>query len=120
VDTRYQPGGFGWDTIYPRYDFESGVWDTEDSAFRVDLPDGDYEVTCRFRSNGDETHYIDLYANGERVIKRLKVPDEDTTVEESYMVRVTNGTLIQVIHATRGKNSTSWAWNGFLVRRLEE
>ena len=118
MDTRYQPGGFGWDTIYPRYEFAGGVWDTEDAAFRIDLPDGNYEVICRFQSNDDQTHPIHLYANGKRVIRQLAVPGNKEVMEKRFTVQVTNETLIQVIHAANRDYGAHWVWSGFLVRRL--
>jgi len=118
VDTRYQPGGFGWDTIYPRYDFSNGVWDTEDAAFRVDLPDGKYEVTCRFQSNDKQEHGIDLFANGNRVIRGFAVPGNAKEVERKFTVEVTDGTLILVIHAASRKYDAHWVWSGFTVRQL--
>ena len=116
VDTRYQPGGFGWDTIYPRYEFKDGLWDTEDAAFRIDLPDGRYEVTCRFQSNDDKPYRIDLYANGDRVIKKLTVPGDGKAVEEKFAVEVTDGTLIQVIHAASRDYDSHWVWSGVTVQ----
>ncbi len=118
VDTRYQPGTFGWDTIYPRYEFKDGLWDTEDAAFRVDLPEGRYEVTCRFQSNDDKPHSIDLYANGDRVIKKLTVPGDGKAVEKKFAVEVTEGTLIQVIHAANRDYDSHWVWSGFTIQKI--
>ena len=125
IDTRFQPGGFGWDTAYPRYSFRNtsghlgtGVWDSEDAAFRLDLPDGRYEVTCRFESNDREEHRIELYANGSRKL-RLTVPKSNEVVEEKFTVDVTDGTLIQVIHSAGKGDDSHWVWSGFTARRLE-
>ncbi len=118
VDTRYQPGGFGWDTIYPRYEFKDGLWDTEDAAFRVDLPDGRYEVACRSQSNDGNSHSIDLYANGANVIKKLTVPGDGRAVEKRFTVEVTDGTLIQVIHAASRDYDSHWVWNGFTIQKM--
>ena len=117
LDKRYQPGGFGWDTVYPRYDFRNGVWDTEDAAFRVDLPNGNYEVTCRFQSNDNQPYRIDLFANGDRVIRRLTVPEDKKMIEKKFCIEVTDGTLIQVIHAARRNRDAHWVWSGFMVRQ---
>jgi len=116
TDKRYQFGGFGWDTIYPRYSAEYGVWDTEDAAFRIDLPNGDYEVTCRFKPNDGQTYRVDLYANGRRAIQNRQVSGRD--IEERYVVEVTDGSLIQVIHATSRERSIPWVWSGFTLYRL--
>jgi hypothetical protein len=118
VGTRYQPGGFGWDTIYPRYEFKDGPWDTEDAAFRVDLPDGRYEVICRFQSNDGNSHSIDLYANGDRVIKEFTVPGDEKVVEKKFTVEITDGTLIQVIHAASRDYESHWAWSGVTIQQM--
>ena len=124
VDTRYQPGGFGWDTVYPRHSFlntgefmGSGVWDTEDAAFRIDLPNGEYEVTCRFQSNDGKAHRIELYANGRREIQTV-APDSNEIVEGRFTVEVGDGTLTLVIHASGSERHTQWVWSGFNLRRM--
>ena len=125
VDTRYQPGGFGWDTTYPGHSFQNtgefigtGVWDTEDAAFRIDLPNGEYEVTCRFQSNDGKAHRIELYANGNRKIQ-ITVPGSYEVVEGRFTVEVTDGTLVQVIHAAGSELRAHWVWSGFNLRRGE-
>ena len=125
VDTRYQPGGFGWDTAYPRHTFRNasghlgtGVWDTEDAAFRIDLPNGEYEVTCRFQSNDGKAHRIELYANGRRV-SQITAPSSNEVVEARFTVEVTDGTLIQVIHVAGSGRRAHWVWSGFNLRRME-
>ena len=125
VDTRYQPGSFGWDTVYPRHSFRNtsapfgtGVWDTEDAAFRIDLPNGEYEVTCRFQSNDKKAHRIELYANGRREL-RIAVPGSNEVVEGKFGVAVSDGTLILVVHAAGNERGAHWVWSGFNLRRME-
>lgn len=125
VDTRYQPGGFGWDTVYPRHSFlntgeskGTGVWDTEDAAFRIDLRNGEYEVTCRFQSNDGKAHRIELYANGRREIRTV-APDSNEIVKGRFTVEVGDGTLILVIHASGNERRAHWVWSGFKLRRME-
>ena len=96
----------------------TGVWDTEDAAFRIDLPNGEYEVTCRFQSNDGKAHRIELYANGRRV-SQITAPSSNEVVEGRFTVEVTDGTLIQVIHAAGSGRRAHWVWSGFNLRRME-
>ena len=124
-DTVYTDGKYGWATISARNEFRSetdlsepyrdAVWGEEDGVFKVALPNGTYKVTCYFRSGESASHEINIIANGKRVIKNLRVPEGDETVEMSYTIAVTDERLTQVIY-TRGKGTHKhWIWNGVSI-----
>ena len=86
VDTRYQPVVSVGTRFIP--DILSKILATlrhwrlghGGAAFRIDLPNGEYEVTCRFQSNDGKAHRIELYANGRREIQTA-APDSNEIVE---------------------------------------
>jgi hypothetical protein len=116
-ELRYRAGGYGWDTLSPRQAFNGGVRDSEDAAFRIDLPNGRYEVRCRFRSDDDRPHRIAMYINGARAGKPFVVPASGVEIERTWQIVVDNGTLILLIHSLdRGKNP-HWVWSGCTIER---
>ena len=129
-DTRHVSGKYGWVTGVPGNDrqgaadisepYRDYVWDTSDAAFRIDLPNGTYRVTCYFSSGHDGSHEINLIANEKKIIKHLVLPPGNTTTERSYTVNVTNEQLTQVIYTTWRRTSDTakqnyWALSGILV-----
>ncbi len=126
--TDYTAGRYGWLTRSEREGFEnatatlpiyrSGVWGAEDAVFRVALPNGTYQVTCYFSGHAEEPLEMNLIANGERQIQRLRLPAGHRTVERRYTLTVSDEHLTQVIY-TRGKGDyRRWGWSGFTVRAL--
>ena len=133
VNTAYISGKFGWVTQSPHNARQGGkgiaprardsVWDIDDAAFKLDLPNGTYRVTNYFNSAEGAVHEVNLLANGKRVIKKLIVPAGNETIERSYTVIVTEGHLTQVIYTPKkrvlleGKHN-HWVWSGFTVEQL--
>ena len=126
--TVYTDGQYGWLTKSEREDFKSGsevpqpyqdsIWGKEDGVFRVALPNGTYQVTCYFSASESEPLEINLIANGEKPIKRLRIPMGSETTERRYNITVTNEHLTQVIY-TRGKGKHKrWSWSGFSIRSM--
>ena len=99
------------------------MWDTDDAAFKLDLPNGTYRVTNYFNSAEGAAHEVNLLANGKRVIKKLIVPAGNETNEQSYTVTLDEGYLTQVIYTSKkrvapvGKHN-HWVWSGFTVEQL--
>ena len=126
--TVYTDGQYGWLTKSEREGFKSGpeveqpyqdgIWGKEDGVFRVALPNGTYEVTSYFSASGSEPLEINLIANREKPIKRLRIPVGSETTERRYNITVTNEHLTQVIY-TRGKGKHKrWSWSGFSIRSM--
>lgn len=113
----FSSGGFGWVTSVPRQEWVSArrenrptfpdlVGDRRDRAFRVDLPNGKYNVTCHFASlddrPGDErrgAYQTGVIANDRRVGRVEVLPGSDPQTIK-YTVEVTNGRLVQVFYTT--------------------
>jgi len=128
-DTVYIDGKYGWVTRSGRDGFRSEadipepyrdiVWGIEDGVFRVALPNGKYEVTCYFCSGGSEPQEINIIANNEKKIKKLKIPRGNKTVERSYTITISDERLTQIIY-TRGRGKYKrWGWSGFTVERIQ-
>jgi len=123
-NTVYTDGKYGWATKSSREAFRheadipepyrDGMRGEEDGVFRVALPNGTYKVTCYFCSDESAAHNINIIANSKKVIKNLRVPKGNETLEKSYIITVSDKRLTQVIY-TRGKER--WGWNGFTVER---
>ena len=126
-DTVYTDGRYGWLTRSEREEFISeanlpepyrdSVWGEEDGVFRVALPNGEYEVTCYFSSGGSEPLEINLIANGEKKIKKLRLPMGHETVERSYNVTITDERLTQVIYTRGRRHYERWGWSGCAIKR---
>jgi len=113
---RYRPGSYGWDTLSPREAFEDGVRDSEDAAFRIDVPNGKYRVRCRFRSGDDQPLRMEMYINGKRAAKPF-VASSDGEIEQHFQAVVSDGTLILVLHSRdRGKNRR-WVWRDCTIEK---
>ena len=127
-DTVYTDGRYGWLTRSEREEFISeanlpepyrdSVWGEEDGVFRVALPNGEYEVTCYFSSGGSEPLEINLIANGEKKIKKLRIPTGNETVERSYSVSITDERLTQVIYTRGRRHYERWGWSGCTIKRI--
>ena len=126
-DTVYTDGRYGWLTRSEREEFISeanlpepyrdSVWGEEDGVFRVALPNGEYEVTCYFSTGGSEPQEINLVANGEKKIKKLRIPTGNETVERSYSVSITDERLTQVIYSRGRRHYERWGWSGCAIKR---
>lgn len=126
-DTEYIDGRYGWLTRSEREGFTSesnlsepyrdGVLGKEDGVFRVALPNGEYEVTCYFSTGGSEPPEINLIANGEKKIRRLRIPAGTESVERSFHVTITDESLTQVIYAGGRGRHTHWGWSGCTIKR---
>ena len=97
--------------------YKDSVWGEEDGVFRVALPNGSYEVTCYFCSAGSEPLEINLIANGEKKIKKLRLPRGNETVKKSYNVTITDERLTQIIYTRRKGSYKRWGWSGCAVKR---
>ena len=129
VDTVYTDGQYGWLTVSEKDDFKSesetsqpygdSILGKDDAVFRVALPNGTYEVICYFSADASEEPEpleINLIANGEQRIQRLRIPVGNETIEKRYDITITDEHLTQVIY-THGKR---WGWSGFTIRSLSE
>ena len=126
-DTVYTDGRYGWLTRSEREEFISeanlpepyrdSVGGEEDGVFRVALPNGEYEVTCYFSTGGSEPQEINLVANGEKKIKKLRLPTGHETVERRYNVTITDERLTQVIYSRGRSRYERWGWSGCAIKR---
>jgi hypothetical protein len=117
-EQRYRTGGYGWDTLSPRQSFDGGVRDSEDAAFRIDVPNGFYQIRCQFRSDGVRPHRIAMYINNKRAGKPFVVPaDGSSVIEQTWQTIVDNGTLILVIHSLDKREDALWVWSGCEIER---
>ena len=120
IDLRYRPGRYGWDTDSPKYIFDGGVRDADDASFVIDLPNGKYQLGCKFQSDGIRAHRISLYGNDQRLGLPFTVPVTTTVVEKVWPIEVANGRLTLVIHSLdRGENAY-WVWSGLTLKRIGE
>ena len=125
-DTVYVDGKYGWATGSGRGEFLSAadipepyrdiIWGEEDGVFRVALPNGEYKVTSRFCSGGSTPQEINIIANGEKKIKKLRIPKGNETIERSYTVTITDERLTQVIYTRRKGPYKRWGWSGFTIQ----
>ena len=121
-ERRYRTGGYGWDTLSPRQAFDGGVRDSDDAAFRIDVPNGSYNVYCKFQSDGLRPHRIAMYINGKRAGKPFVVPTNVAAgsvppIEQTWQTVVDNGTLIIVIHSLDKGTNAHWVWSGCTIER---
>jgi hypothetical protein len=114
---RYRTGSYGWDTLSPRQTFGDGVRDSEDAAFRIDIPNGHYDIRCQFRTDDDSPHRIAMYINDKRAGKPFVVPKDSYGLEQTWQTIVDNGTLILVIHSLDKGGNAHWVWSGCSIER---
>jgi hypothetical protein len=136
-NTEYESGKFGWHTRSPHEAYrgdgsmtklaQDGVWGQRDAAFKLDLPNGNYRVTNTFCPAEDKTHTINLLANGEQILKDFIVEDDNKALEHTYTIKVTDGSLTQVIFTPKdrvrheddwNKKNHFWIWNGCTVEQI--
>ena len=94
--------------------YQDNLWGEEDGVFRVALPNGTYEITCYFQAGVAAPAEINLIANGEKKVQKLRLASADESAGRRYTVTITDERLTQVIY-TRKKR---WAWSGFTIKRL--
>lgn len=116
-DRLFVSGGHGWVSVAPRLEwgntrkekplaFPDVVGDSRDRAFRVDLPNGVYNVTCHFAPHDDRpgeerrgAYQTRVIANDGHVGQVVVEPGtEPQTIR--YTVEVTDGRLVQVFYTT--------------------
>ena len=136
-DTEYESGKFGWDTRSPHEGYrvdkrttelaQDGVWGQRDAAFKIDLPNGTYRVTNTFAEREDAMHTLNLFANGEQILKDFTISDADEVLQHTYTAEVTGGYLTQVIFTPKdrvrhendwGHKNHFWIWNGCTVEQI--
>ena len=126
-DTAYIDGRYGWLTSSEREQslsesdipepYKDGISGEDDGVFRVTLPNGDYRITCYFSSDESDLLEINLIANGEKKIKKLRIPRGNETIERSYDITITDERLTQVIY-THGRDAYKrWAWSGCVIEQ---
>jgi len=118
-DRFYRTGNYGWDTLSPRQYFDNGVRDSEDAAFRIDVPNGQYKVSCHFQTDDNSPHRIAMYINGKRANKPFVVPADNSEIEKTWQTIVDNGTLILVIHSLDKGENAHWVWSGCTIERYQ-
>ncbi|MYK19902.1 hypothetical protein F4055_17335 [Candidatus Poribacteria bacterium] len=132
VDTTYTDGKYGWLTVSAREEsqnklavaqpYTDSILGQEDAVFRVALPNGTYEVTCYFSTNivdeadRAEPLEINLIANGEKQIQRLRVPVGNETIDGRYNITITDEHLTQVIYTHKKSRYQRWVWSGFTIQ----
>ena len=128
ANTVYTDGGYGWATSSEREEFRSeadvpepyrdAVWGEEDGVFRIALPNGTYKVTGYFHSVESAAYEINVIANGEKVIKNLRLPAGSEAFEKSYTINISDEKLTQIIYTRRRGDYKRWVWNGCMVERV--
>ena len=126
-DTAYIDGRYGWLTSSEREQslsesdipepYKDGISGEDDGVFRVTLPNGDYRITCYFSSDESDLLEINLIANGEKKIKKLRIPRGNETIERSYDITITDERLTQVIYTSGRDAYKRWAWSGCVIEQ---
>ncbi len=131
-DRLYTSGSFGWVRTVPRNawrstnqqtQYKSLVGDIRDRAFRIDLPNGRYDVTCYFAPHPLGSYETNLIANDKpigRILSPDPAPDADAADKPDakvdptppppsppadpltlhYVCDITDGQLTQVFYTT--------------------
>jgi len=107
--------GFGW--VHPVNTFQSSrdsasgdpesgfVRSSDDAAFRIELPDGRYRVTCRFPADTNGFRQINVIANDQAVLTG-EVLEPSTEVRQfAWEVDVSGQRLDQVFYTTWGDSN---------------
>jgi hypothetical protein len=111
-DRLFQSGSYGWVRTAPRNQWgaikaEGAIsstlfGDRRDRTFRVDLPDGDYQVTCHFAQNPIGSYQTHVIAN-DKPVGRVQVADPDIVKDSpqtlTFPVTVTNGQIALVFYS---------------------
>ena len=126
-NTRYTVGKHGWVSDSPRNSFVSStnitephrdmVWDDKEAIFKVDLPNGEYQITAHFCSGEGYSHGVAIAANGAEVIEKFVIPTRNDIVDKSYTIYIKNHQLIQSIHVKSGGTHSHWIWSGLTIRK---
>ncbi len=150
-DRQFASGSFGWVREAPRQEFPSQrekggefpflIGDTRDRAFRIDLPNGRYEVTCHFVPNRAGSYQTHVIANDRRVgnatvadpapelppgmsPESSPAPPEVWPETLRYAIDITDGHLTQVFYTTRKgspdrRRVRAWAISGIEVVEVQ-
>ena len=114
--TQSERGQFESESEVPE-PYKDSIWGEEDGVFRVTLPNGEYRITCYFHSGAAQPLEINLIANGEKKIKKLRIPTGNETIELSYDVTITDERLTQVIYTRARGAYKRWGWSGCTIER---
>ncbi|RKU31370.1 hypothetical protein C6497_02430 [Candidatus Poribacteria bacterium] len=147
--TMYQTGKYGWDTewnprdplnttnwrIHPRQASvanaknppltKDGIFGIEDAAFRVDLPNGTYQITIVFQEEAGAEHEINMFVNEKPFLSKFIIPIGNQRIDKKINVEVTDGSIVLVINTSkiRIKKSTRhnhWVWSGCIIEKIDE
>ena len=128
----YREHGYGWVTVsnrngqynnateeFPNRDF---VTDHFDGVFKIDLPNGQYQVKVQFASSPTPKPVrLNLIANGKKVISNRILPTQNDLVIHSYTLEMTDGQLTQIIYVKQEKRFESkWQWSSCYIKRIED
>ena len=132
TDTVYTDGQYGWLTVSTReasqnklevaQPYTDSILGKEDAVFRIALPNGTYEVTCYFSANivdeedRAEPLEVNLIANGEKQMQRLRIPVGNETIDRRYNITITDEHLTQVIYTHEKSRYQRWVWSGFTIQ----
>jgi len=130
----FKSGSFGWLRNPPGREWRQAealdagpfpelVGDQDDRVFRVDLPNGRYQVTCHFPPHPEGHYEINIIANDRPVVERLVVEQDGEAARIVYTTDVTDGHLTQVLYttwrrSTRKERLRTWAIGGIELERL--
>lgn len=106
----FESGSFGWVRTIPRREWRaqrdeasSGypdlVGDEYDRTFRIDLPNGRYNVTCQFAPSPAGAYETRVIAN-DRPVGSIVSPDGGEPQAIRFAVNVTSGQLAQTFYTT--------------------
>ena len=128
----YREHGYGWVTVsnrngqynnateeFPNRDF---VTDHFDGVFKIDLPNGQYQVKVQFASSPTPKPVrLNLIANGKKIISNQILPTQNELVSHSYTLEITDGQLTQIIYVKQEKRFESkWQWASCYIKRIED
>jgi hypothetical protein len=127
----YREHGYGWVTVSnrngqhntataesPNRDF---VTDQFDGVFKVDLPNGRYQVKVQFASwPTPKPIQLNLIANDKKVISNWVLPVQNELVGYTYSLEATDGHLTQIVYVEQEKRfEARWQWASCHIERVE-
>ncbi len=93
-----------------------------DGVFKIDLPNGPYQVKVQFASSPTPKPVrLNLIANGKKIISNQILPTQNELVSHSYTLEITDGQLTQIIYVKQEKRFESkWQWASCYIKRIED